>query len=141
MTSPATVPPLRHPMRSVSAVFGTAAQVFEAPGQRRHGRLGAQVVGEVDEADPAPGHHGAEDEQRTDLAPVEDQHVARRPDAGRRPRWFLRPPLGLDLGHQPAQVASRSLVAGGLGHRQEPLGRIFPLVRSTRSATRSLTAS
>ena len=66
-------------MRSVSAVFGHRAQVFEASGQRRHGRLGPEVVGEVDEAHPAPGQHGTEDEERPDLAPVKDQHVARSP--------------------------------------------------------------
>ncbi len=41
---------------------------------------GPEVVGEADEAKPAPGHHRAEDEQRADLAPVEDDHVAGGPD-------------------------------------------------------------
>ena len=100
-----------------------AADVFEALGQRRHGGVGSQVVGEVDEADPAPGHHGAEDEQRPDLAPVEDHHVARGPHAGAPSPVVLRPPLGLHLGHQATQVAGRALIAGGPDDGQEALGR------------------
>lgn len=107
--------------------LGHAADVLEALGQSRHGGVGPQVVGEVDEADPAPGQHGAEDEQRTNLSPVEDHHVAGRPHPGTPTPVVLRPPLDLHLGHQPTQVPGRALIAGGPDDGQEALGRDLAL--------------
>ena len=114
-------------MRSVSRVFGHRPDGLHALGQRRHGALRAEVVGEVDEAEPAPGQHGAEHEERADLAPVEDQHVARRPHPGPTAPVMVHAPLRLGLGHRPAQVACRAGIAGGPDHGQQPLGRDPPL--------------
>ena len=96
---------------------------LHALGQCAHGRLSPKVVGEVDEAEPAPGQHRAEDEQRTDLPPVEHQHVARCPHAGPASPVVVDPPRRLGFGHGPAQIARRPGVAGGPDDGQETLGR------------------
>ena len=105
------------------AFFGTPPMRLEALGQRLHGGLGSEVVGEVDEAEPTPGDHGTEDEQRADLPPVEDHRVARGPDARPSSSVVLRSPGHFDLGHQTAEVAGRTGVAGSRRHRQQSLGR------------------
>ena len=106
---------------------GDTAEGLEAGGQGGEGGVGALVVGEDHEPEPAPGRHRAEHEQGADLAPVDDEHVARRPHAGTPPPVVVRPPQALGLGHQAAQVAGRALVAGGPDRRQQPLGRDQPL--------------
>ena len=84
--------------------------------------------GEIDEPEPTPGHYCAKDEQQPGLTPVEDQHVARRPDTGASSpvvRSSPRPPAGTGC--------ERSLIAGGSDHGQQPLGRDLPLgTRSVR---------
>ena len=82
-----------------------SADRLHALGERGHGRLGSKVVGEVHEAEPAPGQHRAEDEQGTDLPPVEHQHVARCPHARPASPMVADTPRRLGLGHRPAQIA------------------------------------
>lgn len=100
-----------------------AAQGLETGGQGGQGGLGALVVGEAHEADPAPGQHGAEHRQRPDLAPVDDQHVPRRPHPRPPAPVVVGAPCPLGLGHQAAEVAGRAGVARGPGRRQHALGR------------------
>ena len=100
-----------------------AADRLHARGQRGHGRLGSQVVGEEDEAEPAPGQHGAEHEQGSDLPPVEHQHVARCPHPGPASPVVIDAPRRLGVGHRPAQIAGRPAVAGGPDDGQQTLGR------------------
>ena len=102
---------------------GHTAQSLEAGSLGDKGGLGAVVVGEVHEADPAPGQHRAEHRQRPDLAPVDDQHVPRRPHPGPAAPVVVGAPGSLGLDHQAAEVAGRAVVAGGLGGRQQALGR------------------
>ncbi len=103
--------------------FGHTADGLHARRQRGHGRLGTEVVGEEDEAEAAPGQHGAEHEQGSDLPPVEHQHVARRPDPGPAPPVVITAPLGLGVGHRPAEVAGR---AGSSRPPPRPAGVVWP---------------
>ena len=107
--------------------LGHTPDRLHAFGQRRHGGLRPEVVGEGDEAEPTPGQHGAEHEERADLAPVEHHDVTGRPHPEPTAPVMVHPPLGLGLGHRSAQVACRAAVAGGPDHRQQPLGRDPPV--------------
>ncbi len=84
--------------------LGDPAHGLKARGQRGEGGLGPLVVGEEHEAPPAPRHHRAEHAQRTDLAPVDDQHVPRRPHARSASPMVIGAPRRLRFGHQAAEV-------------------------------------
>jgi hypothetical protein len=60
---------------------------------------------------------------------------------GRRPAMVLRTPRRLGLGHQPTEVAPRSLIARGARHRQHTLRRDTTLGLLHPSATTSATTS
>ena len=113
---------LRHP-----------ADHLEALGQHGERRLGRLIRGEAHEADAAPRQHSAEDMQRADRSPVDDERLAGRPHARPASPAVLPAPLGLRGGHQPAEVARRAGKAGcpGLGQealRGDPaLGRLHSL--------------
>ncbi len=52
--------PRRASAAEVCMCLRHAADRLHALGERGHGRLGSKVVGEVHEAEPAPGQHGAD---------------------------------------------------------------------------------
>ena len=69
--------------------LGHTADRLEALGQCAHGGLGSEVVGEVHEAEPAPSHHRAKDEQGADRPQSKTTMSPGAHTPGRLPRWFF----------------------------------------------------
>ena len=70
-----------------------AVEGFEALGDARHRRDRPEVGGEGDKAPARPCEHGAEDIERADLTPVEQQHLTGRPHAGSAATVVRLPPV------------------------------------------------
>lgn len=108
-----------HPVRQHRA--GNPAELLETHRQRRHGRLGPEVVGEVHEPPPAPRQHGAEHEQRPNLTPVHHQHVSRLPHRRAPPPMMPFTPRHLLQGDETPEVPRGARVTRRHRDRQQPL--------------------
>ena len=118
----ATTPPFRQPMRSASTTFGTPPSASKQRADISK-VVGAFVPGETHEPPARVGHHCAEDMEAAFLAPVDDEHLAWRPDPRPSSPMVAGVPVMLRLGDQTAELAGRARAAGRPGLGEQTLGR------------------
>jgi len=87
------------------------AEGLEALREQRQGRVGALVVGEAHEPDPAPREHGAEHVQPAQHAPIDDQVLTWGPHRRSSTTVIIVAPQRFPFRDQPTEVPRGTRIA------------------------------